>query len=311
MFKICLKNYVSNLKYLFAAMGIMFIMVVIGVQVTVNKSTATLDSMSVSIKETTDNTDLSITTLVNDLKTTVKTTVENLTIKNIIEGETLTIVKTAVQKVIIDAVLRFVNYVDLIVAYVQEAVIGVVMAIIVGLALMIGGIFLSGWLVTVFARYDISKDNIGRILYEQFIRGLFILAWIVITIGVFYLKKEIGIVLAVLYPLAYCFLALLSSWITAAKDRKPVYAEYVTFKNMIILLGCNVIQLLISAAIGVIIYFIGGIVIAALFGLALAVLATSNANLNAYSMLFNAQEKLSADCAVQENTEESVTQNEV
>jgi len=292
MFKLCMKNYVHNLKYVFASLGVIFIMLIVGVQVMGNKSSIAIDQMATSIKETTDNTDLSLTKLLTDIGTSIQTTLDNLTVKAVFEGQTGTLLKESVQNVVMKAVEDLVTYFTLISTFIQQAISGVVMAIVIGVVIILLGIVLSGWLITVFARYDMSQDKIGKILYEQILRGLFIILWIAITVGVCYLSKEVGIVVAILYPIAYCYLALFSSWLTSAKDKRPVYAKYVTFNNMLILLGCNVVQLLISLAIGVVIYFLAGIVVAVFFALALIVLATSNANLNAYAMLSYAQNNM-------------------
>jgi len=289
MFKICMKNYVHNLKYVFASLGVIFIMFIVGIQVMANKSTASINQMTTSIKETTDNTDLSVAKVVSDVGISIQNTLDSLTVKAVLQGETGTLLKESVQKVIVKAVEDLVTYFTLIVSFIQEAVTGVVISIVLGIVIILFGIVLSGWLITVFARYDMSQDRLGKILGEQIVRGLFIIVWIAITAGIFYLSKEVGLVVAILYPIAYCYLALFSSWLTSAKDNKPAYAKYVTFNNMLILLGCNVVQLLISVAIGAVIFFIGGVVIAVCFALALIVLAASNANLNAYAMLSYAQ----------------------
>jgi len=60
MFKICLKNYLCNLRYIFVALGVMFLALIIGAQAFTNKTVKEVTTMASSIKETTDDADLSL-----------------------------------------------------------------------------------------------------------------------------------------------------------------------------------------------------------------------------------------------------------
>jgi len=184
--------------------------------------------------------------------------------------------------------MNYIAYASEIIAYIAAAIAGIIVALLTFVIIQIVGLFISDFTITVYGRYDLSHDNVFKIILEQLVRAGFIIIWVALSIGMTVLNVYVGLAFFVFYPLVFCYIALFSAWLTTPKEVRPEYSSYVTFKNMLIMLGTNILQLLMSIAITVLIYFICGIIIAVVCGLALLVLAFANANLNAYAFLYNA-----------------------
>ncbi len=297
MFKICMKNYFANLKYVFVALGVMYLALIIGAQTTVNKSIREVKQMVASIEETTESSELSLGRIGDSITGTFNAVKHNISPEVLSGEEQPVVVNETIGESIIGVISSYTAYFGQVVTYVAECVAGIIVAVILFAVIQILGVFAGTTLVTMFGRYDMHPDNIFRIILEQMARIVLLGIWVDIIILVCVLNLTAGIIMAALLPLAFCYIVLFSVWLTAGDDRRPQYSSYVTFVNMLLLLACNIVQILISLAIAAVVYLICGAIVAAVFGAAMLILAAANANLNAFALLYQRPELSPADTA--------------
>lgn len=254
MFRKCMRNYYRNLKFIFTVLGVMFLAFLIGICFFAKKTGADFTAMSEQLAHIWQCTDFAIFG---------------------VEGG-------------FEQVLE--NYSGFF-GGVAEALMEEFVNLLAGIALFIGiqlaGIFSANMTVFLFGRYGISHANIFRVLLEQLSRSLLILiVWLLITAAFMHISSDAGMVLVCLYPLWYCFVALLSAWMTAGKSRRPRWKEYVSVRNMLVLFSANLLQKLISLVLGVLTFYIFDSLVAVVVCVSILIVVSATTNLNAYSMLY-------------------------
>lgn len=253
MFKICMKNYFRSLKYVFVVLGIMFLAFLIGATFFMKKTSADFSYMIEQISQAAQSTGAA----------------------NVGAGffETLGNCGELVLSVL---------------GSILEELLNVVAGVVLFFGIQYIGIYIANVVVFLFERYDINHDNIFKICLEQLCRSILLFCVFAIISSVFiWVDSTVGLILLCLYPIAYCFVALLSAWLTAGKKKRPKWTESVTFKNMLLLLVSNILQILFSIAIAILAFYVLDVVAAIVVVIALLVIAMATTNLNAYAFIYN------------------------
>lgn len=254
MFKTCMKTYFGNLKYVFTVLGILFIFILIGVSTFVKASGSSMEAIAMEIGDATKAVDLNV-------------------------------LGTKGGFLILLGALK--TYFYEIVAEVMTAIITLVTNVITMIGTILLGIFIANITVILFGRYDINHDNIFKVILEQLFRYLCILFCIFVILLLGYLFGfKIALILLALYPIGYCFIALFSAWVTCGKNNRTKWGETVTFKNMMLLLASNLLEIIMTVAIGLIAFYLFDMIVAAVIAIGLAVLVTATTNLNAYAFIY-------------------------
>ena len=254
MFKVCMKNYYKNLRYVFTVLGVMYLALLIGACFFFKKIGADITAMAQQISEVTANTDFSIFGVTGGFETVLE---------------------------------NYGNYLESVLLDLFNGFAGIIAAICIFILIQLIGVYISNLVVFLFGRRDIKKDGILKICAEQLCRSVAIcLVWAIIILTMTMIDATVGMILLAFYPLLYCFVALLSAWLTAGKGQRPRWADYVTFKNMLLLLASNLMQILATSLAAVIGFCIFDWLVALVIAAAFVVLTTATTNLNAYAFLY-------------------------
>ena len=254
MFGICMKNYFKNLKYVFTVLGIMFLAFLIGVCFFFKKTGSDISLMTSRISEAAAGTNFAIFGAEGGIETVLE---------------------------------NYGSFIGLVLESFAESIGAILISIGIFTLIQLLGIYISNIVVFLFERFDISKTNIFRVCLEQLCRSVAIcLIWVIILLVMTQVNETVGLILLLCYPLGYCFVALMSSWLTAAKDKRPAWTEYVTFKNILLLLASNLLQIVATAVIAFLAFNIFDGLVAAVILIAMIIIATATTNLNAYAFLY-------------------------
>lgn len=255
MFKICMKNYFRSLKYVFVVLGIMFIAFLVGASFFFKKTGADFTFLTEQISQA----------------------AQSMGAANAGAG-------------FFEALGNCGDFLITVLAGIAQHIVNVVASVFVFLFIQYVGILVGNIVVFLFERYDINHDNIFKICLEQLCRSILLFFVFAIISAVFvWVDPTAGLVLLCLYPIAYCFVALLSAWLTAGKAKRPKWTESVTFGNMILLLISNILQILITMAVAVLAFYVFDVLAAVIIAVALLVIAMATTNLNAYAFIYNVE----------------------
>ena len=255
MFGICMKNYFKNMKYVFTVLGIMFLAFLIGICFFVRKTGSDISMLTSRVSETAAGTNFAIFGAEGGLESVLE---------------------------------NYGNFFGVILESFSEGIGAILLSIGIYTLIQLLGIYISNIVVFLFERYDISKTNIFRVCLEQLCRSVAIcLLWAIIILVMTKVDETVGLILVLLYPLGYCFVALMSSWLTAQKDKRPAWTKYVTFKNILILLASNILQIIATAVIACLAFYIFDGLVAVVILIALIIITTATTNLNAYAFLYH------------------------
>lgn len=265
MFKTCMKNYFHNLKYIFTVLGVMFLAFMTGVSAFFRQTGLSLSTLSENISEAVKSTDFSL---------------------------------FGVEGGFFQVLANYGGFTLEFLGSILAGVAGIALAVLFFFLIQAVGVYVSNLIVILYERYDIHHDNVFKVILEQLCRSILILIFLIlIFLLAVYVAPTVGMVLLVLYPLLYCFVALLSAWLTAGKTCRKKWKDFVTFRHMLALFASNVLQILITFAVGSLSLSLFNSLVGIPVCVALFVLAASTTNLNAYAMLYGSKKGNAASAA--------------
>lgn len=265
MFKACMKNYFHNLKYVFTVLGVMFLAFLTGISCFFRQTGLSLKTLGQELADAAGRTDFSLFGAEGGLEQVLE---------------------------------NYGNFLGDVSLSIAEGAAGILLAVLVFCLIQAAGLYLSNLIVLFFERRDIRRDGILRILGEQLARGLLICLILALNLWIaLKLNAGAGLVLLGLFPLTYCFVALLSAWLTAGKRSRVPRRNYLTFGNMLVLLLSNLLQLGLTLLLALLALRLFSSAAGAVLCAALVVLAASTANLNAYAMLYTGRKTGAQDAA--------------
>lgn len=287
--KQCLKNYVHMLRYVLVVLGVMFICTLIGSSVMFNGINETLHFMTDTIKEITNDSDLSFDrvrdAIANSFNDIGKDQVAESVSKYQVENDMTETIDEALSGV----VDNYTEYASEILKLIGSTVLDILAAIAVAIVIQIVGIFVAGDLVYYYSRRDIDKKNLFLLFLERLLGNVVsIVILFLIAFALMYFTG-VGILLIVIYPFAACFGALLAAWGSLGKKR-VAFGKVVNFKNFLVLIGSSILIIIGSLILGFIIYNYIGIITATNIFIALMIVTKECTRINAYVLANTALE---------------------
>ena len=281
-----MKNYLRDFKYVFSILGILFLALIISSSSLVTGTKNRINYMTNEIKTITNDTDLTFERIRNALIDEGKEISPEEAVTDIKNGKAGEKVRETFGEALAGTVSNYANYAGEILRVIGTTVAGLLIIVIRFVILLAVGILLSHDIPFFFARYEINDRNFFRVLLELVLRNLMVLAsFLIVALAAWKLPPVVGIILLALYPLLYCFLSMLATWITAGKNR-PAFKQFVSFKNVLILFGVDLIEILITALIAGLVVLVSNWFIGIIVGLALLILAALCVTLNSTAYMF-------------------------
>ena len=285
MFKACMKTYWKNIKYVFSILGILFLTILLTGSVLVTGTGKRIQYMTDEIKTVTNDTDLTFNRIRDSLIDETKEISPEEALDDIKNGNTEQRAKETFGEALAGTVSNYANYAGEILAIIGTTLIGLLIVFIVAVGVFVLGIFASHDIVFFFARYDIKNRNFFKVWLELVLKDLIILASFLIVLFCAIKIPVAGVIMLALYPLLFCYLSMLSTWLTAGENR-PSYKEFVTFKNVMILFGSDIVIILISVLVAGLMVLITNWFVGIIIGIALLIMTALTVSLNASAYIF-------------------------
>lgn len=307
MFARCIKNYFHSLRYVFSALGVMFLALMIGISILISGYRDTITTMVNDVRELTDSTDLSMTRITESFANTFKKQDADERRELASIDGTEEFVTESIGDAIAGTVDNYANYAVGIAEIIGVTVTNLLLFIGVFALWQVLGVIFAGTLTQYFIRTDIEKRNIFKAFAARFVHCFFVILTLAIVVLVGYKWNYAGLVLLALYPFFYCFITLFSAYVTSGKGR-PKFRTVVRPRAIFALFAANLVSILFSILIGAVIFAIGSGVIGAYVAVALFIVSAAVTSLNASVIVEFNKEKACVPVQVIEEVSEEIAE---
>ncbi len=300
-----MKNYFHSLRYVFSALGVMFLALMIGISVFISGYRNTITTMVTDVKELTDSTDLSLTRVTQSIANAFRSqdSGERRELASVDGAEEF--VTESIGDAISGTVDNYANYASGIADIIGVTVANLLLFIGLFVLLQVLGVIFAGTLTQYFIRTDIEKRNIFKAFAARLIHCFFVILTIAIVVVIGYYRNYVGLVLLALYPFFYCFITLFSAYLTSGKGR-PGFKSVVRPRAIFALFAANLVSIAFSILVGAGIFAIGSGIIAVYIAIALFIVSAAVTSLNASVIVqFNREKACEASCVISQEPEPS------
>lgn len=255
MFKLCMKNYFKNLKYVLLVLGIMFIAYLMGTSFFFKTASNNIQDFAAQISAITKNTDFNL---------------------------------FGVKGGFFQVITNYAEFLKEILGNLLGAAIKLLMSLLAFILIQVIGVWIADMVSFFIGRHNVNHDNVLKVIMEQLFRAFcMIIVLALVFVVMFKVNIYVGLVLLALGILWHPFVSLFCAWFTAGKDERPKWSQCVRFSNMMWLLLSNVVQIIITIAIIAILFTVLDALPAIVVSIAFLEILSVSRNLNAYTMVYN------------------------
>ncbi len=290
---ICIKNYVSVLRYSFTALGIMFLMLLIGGSIFLNRSTKSVEKMVNRISTTTQNADLSLdgvgSALIDEFVTkTLNEFVEQSDANNdgfVSVSESKKAVENSFESVIQAKINNYTQYVENIEEIVMDTVTEISTIAMILIVVQIIGIVIAKGIIDFFAAMDIEHRNPIKVIFSRLAHSLITLLALFIVAFLLGAIPVVGGIFVLLSPIAYCIVSLVCSNLTLGKKHRLPFKQVLVPRNFLLLFVGDIIALACTAIIALFVLGISNFVISFYVAISLIIITTTSVSLNSDAII--------------------------
>lgn len=290
MFKLCIKRYFTSLKYVFSVLGVLFLALLIGASVMFGMFSDSVNTMVTEIETTTKDADLSFRRIKDALVYSFTGEEPEDKVEILKNGKTRIWVQETVEEAVSGVVENYTEYAVSVGESIAEGVAGILLSIAMFFLIQILGIMCGRGLTNYFCRYEIEHRNIFKIFVARLLHNVVIILSVILVIYCLINVTGLGIALMLLYPVIYCILALISSYVTLGKGR-PLFKEILSVRNVGALLASSILMLIITGIFVAVIFAISNFIVAMYINAALLIVVSVVVALNADAVVAEVKKK--------------------
>ena len=294
MFGKCLKSYFSNLRYIFVALGVIFLGLLIGGSILIKGYHKSVDELSSDISSSTGY-EISSEQLSDGIIDNIQDEIEgggdiksmDLDGDNLLSGDEIEdFIEESVTEAAVGEEMPEESILDKILTKIGNAVKEFLTRILLFLAIQVAALLLAQGLVHFFARSDVEHRNPVHVIWARLFHDVMVIVLVLLIVLAMVNIPRAGIVLLVLYPVLYCLLALFTANLCAGKDKRLPMKEALHIKNILFLLGMGVVEIILTVIIGFLILECANALIAFYIFMSLIIVMFASLSLNADTLIY-------------------------
>lgn len=228
MFKVCLKNYLHGLRYVFTVIGTIFIGIILGISVMTSTISGSVITMIDEVKVSTENTDF--------------------TLSPVSESDSVLVG-------ISEVIGNYLGYAESLFQSAVDMIAGFIDAIIYFLIFLLSGILLGYFLVDIFMLRDVEKKGIFKVILMSVFHTALILLFVGLIVLLVKLLGAYAFLGLILFPFFHSAFMLLSAFILSGYGKVKL-SQVMKPGNIFIMALANLLEFVISFVIALLVGFI-------------------------------------------------------
>lgn len=284
-----MKRYFASFKHIPGVLGVLFLALLIGGSVLFSGTANALNTMTSEIQFTTGQADLSTTRIWDAIKNSLA---EDVTTgeydqdgnKLVSTEEATNVVNQSIEDALSETVDNYADYVTKVSESVGNAVGTILLMILAFVAIQIISWIVGKWYVLANEKADFARQ--GEHTFKGWLlhNGLIVVVFIIVIAG-FCINETVGVIILCLYPLLYCIASLMSSNLAFDKKDRLSMKEALRVKNVLCLLGTNILQIILTVILAVIAVSVANLVIGIYLVITLFIIALATTTINSDAII--------------------------
>lgn len=279
-----LKTYKFTLRYVFFVLGVMFLAFLMGGSIAFKNSKKAIVTMAENVSAITNNSDLSFDGVRDAIINSLNDTSADDHVSSIKENGVSGAADSFIEDALVDVIDNYTEYAEEVSLEIGAAVLKIFQSLMIFVVIQVVVLIIAENAVAILAGRELLRNSVKGIRITvanrlcRWVYKLLIFGMIAFTLGK---APVIGILLIVCYPLLSCYLAMVSRYYLAVKD-KSKFREVVNFKTVFTLFAVDLTCIVFSIVIALLALMIIGGLAAFYVLLSLFVITNVSVRLNAY-----------------------------